>query len=397
MAETSASLSGPGRNEGEPPPPPLTDIRVRPAGSRGLNKKAILIAAGGAGAVVLGLASLNFSSDASRKPSAPAPMMSAPARPEMAKGAVGGLPANYEQAAEFERARQLPAPPQLGPALPGDVAAFAPEPLPNWRQEADEDVGFAGGVEKEPDPAVVEAKQADRSGLFFAVRAPSPAAISTSAMPRIEAPVVVAAKGLVTPASIANAGTERALFPGAVIPASLVTAINSEAPGPVIAQVSQTVYDSRTGRIVLIPQGARLVGDYRSATRYGQNRIVILWSRLVMPDGTEIAINELGSDTSGAAAIPGSVDDHWGDLFGAAALGTAINIGVASTEEPQIAYNGIGASTRDPVDQAVAEGIQRSASSVTSRVVDRSLALPPTIRVEAGKRIAVMVSRRLEF
>jgi len=83
------------------------------------------------------------------------------------------------------------------------------------------------------------------------------------------------------------------------------------------------------------------------------------------------------------------------DVFGAVALGTLINVGVASTEDPQLTYGGIGVITRDPVDEAIAEGAQRTASVVTNRAVDRSLAIPPTIRVEARRRISVIVSRRI--
>lgn len=375
----------------EPPPPPLTEIRVRPPSGRGLNKTAIIITVGGAGAVLLGLASLNVSSGPSGKPAQPPRAMSAPARPEMAKGAVGGLPATYAQAAEFERARQ--APPRLGPPLPGDVAAFAPDNDEHWRGDA-ADMDDAPPARTPPDPAEIEANEADRSALFFALRAPPPAA---TAPPQSQPPVVSPHPPSQEAAHPPERASGRALFPGAVIPASLVTAINSEAPGPVIAQVTQAVRDSATGRNVLIPQGARLIGDYRPAARYGQNRVVIRWSRLIMPDGEEIALDEPASDPSGAAAIPGAVDDHWLDLLGAATLGTLINIGVASTEEPQLTYSGLGVSTRDPVEQAVSEGVQRSASSVTSRIVERGLALPPTIRVEAGKRIVVMVSRRTEF
>lgn len=86
-----------------------------------------------------------------------------------------------------------------------------------------------------------------------------------------------------------------------------------------------------------------------------------------------------------------------GDVFGAAALGTLINVGVATTEDPQITFSGIGAVSRDPVDQAIQDGVQRSASTVTNRVVDRGLAIPPTIRVPAGARISVIVTRRSMF
>lgn len=113
-----------------------------------------------------------------------------------------------------------------------------------------------------------------------------------------------------------------------------------------------------------------------------------------MPNGDEIALDEAAVDPSGAAGVSGQVDNHWGDVFGAAVLGTLINIGVATTEDPQLTYGGVGIVSRDPVDAAIADGVQRTASTVTNRVVDRSLAIPPTIRVEAGKRITVIVTRR---
>jgi type IV secretion system protein VirB10 len=161
--------------------------------------------------------------------------------------------------------------------------------------------------------------------------------------------------------------------------------------------VTQAIYDSGTGQTLLIPQGARLIGDYRSSTRYGQSRVAITWSRLIMPDGREITLAETALDPSGAAGVSGQVDDHWGDVFAAAALGTIINIGVATTEEPQLTYGGFGVTTRDPVDAAVADGVQRSASSVTNRVVDRGLGTPPTIRVPAGTKVSVIVTRRTAF
>src|SRR5690606_5320063 len=115
------------------------------------------------------------------------------------------------------------------------------------------------------------------------------------------------------------------------------------------------------------PQGARLIGDYRSTSKYGQSRVAILWSRLIMPDGEAIPLDEPAVDPSGAAGAAGKVDNHWGDVFGAAALGTLINIGVATTEEPQLTYGGIGVVTRDPVDGALTDGVQRGANIVTNR------------------------------
>lgn len=382
-------------------PPPLSSIRVKGPKPRGLNKPAIIAAAGGGTAIVLVLASGAFSTDPSRKPAETRPMMSDPARPEMAKGAVRDLPASYAEAPSYLAANQpAPPPPQLGPPLPGDIAAFAPEqPQLRGPQHASWEEPYDYQSPTAEDPAEIEAAQADRSGLFFALRQ-EPAKAPQQPGPVIQTPpanpLTTLARGPDDQQSALPA-TNRTLHPGAVISASLVTEINSESPGPIIAQITQSIYDSATGRTLLIPQGARLIGDYRSASKYGQSRLAIIWSRLIMPDGSEIALDEAAVDPSGAAGVAGKVDNHWGDVFGAAALGTLINIGVATTEDPQLTYGGIGVVSRDPVDAAIADGVQRNASIVTNRVVDRSLAIPPTIRIEAGKRISVIASRRISF
>ncbi|OYX47003.1 MAG: hypothetical protein B7Y90_13965 [Alphaproteobacteria bacterium 32-64-14] len=393
-------------------PPQLDAIRVKGPGARGLNKPAILTAAGGGVAVVLLLASGAFSSNPSTKPATTKPMMSDPARPEMAQGAIKALPVDYAQAAalEAQQADQTPTPfdqagpPQLGPPLPGDIAAFAqaqqaPGEMPAYSNDWSTPAAYA--PPPAPDPAIAEAAAADRSGIFFALREEPGKADMAAAQPiayqaQSRSPLTaLAPQDRDQPASAAH--NDRVLFPGTVIPASLVTDLNSESPGPVIAQVTQTIYDSATGRIALIPQGARLMGEYRSSSRYGQSRIAIIWSRLIMPNGDEVVLDEVGADPSGAAGVRGEVDNHWGDVFGAATLGTLINVGVATTEEPQLTYGGIGAISRDPVDAAIADGVQRSASGVTNRVVDRGLGIPPTIRASAGTRISIIVTRRTTF
>lgn len=379
-----------------PAPPPLTDIRIRGPQPKGLNKAAILIAAGGGLAITLMVGATAFAPPKTRSAADSKPLMSAPARPEMAQGAVRNLPATYEHAAA--RAPALPPDPPavLGPPLPGDVASFAPAKTTqrqheDWRAEP----ARSGAPEDEaPDPEVEEARLAERSQLFFALRqepaSRSPGAEQTP--PPTDRPFAALSRG--QPDDVLDDAGGPSLFPGAIISASLLTGIDSESPGPVIAQVTQTVHDSATGRVGLIPQGARLIGGYTSATRHGQARIAIMWSRLIMPDGTEVKLDEAGADPSGAAGVSGAIDNHWADVFGAAALGTLINIGVAATEDPQITYGGVGLPG-DPVSRAVNEGVQRSAGIVTNRVVGRSLAIPPTLRVESGKRVSIIVTRRL--
>lgn len=399
-----AGVDEPPRQEPDAEPPPLDAIRVKGPGAKGLNKPAILAAAGGGVAIVLVLASGAFSSGPSRKPAETKPMMSDPVRPEVAQGAVRDLPADYTQAAAQQATLQ---PPQLGPPLPGDIAAFAPperdlrgysSSQDDWSTSTPEPYRSAEPI----DPSLVEAEQAERSGLFFALREEPDKSVAPQGQPApaIQAPprsplTVMAPQAPDRQATDRQA--ERSLFPGAIVPASLVTELNSESSGPVIAQVTQSIYDSATGRTLLIPQGTRLIGDYKSSARYGQSRVAIVWSRLIMPNGDEVALDEAAVDPSGAAGVSGQVDNHWGDVFGAAVLGTLINIGVATTEDPQLTYGGVGIVSRDPVDAAVADGVQRTASTVTNRVVDRGLAIPPTIRVEAGKRISVVVTRKLRL
>lgn len=382
-----------------PEPPPLDAIRIKGPPARGLNKKAIIAAAGGGVAIVLVLASGAFSSGSSRKPAETKPMMSDPARPEMAKGAIRALPSDYTQAAALAPVHLPPAIPQLGPPLPGDVAAFADQ-QPTLRGRTS-DASYDWSAEPPPavDPGVQaerdEYNAAQRSGIFFSLRTQGDTKQATA--PELVAPPSNVSLQTMSVAADAPDRRDHLLFTGAIIPASLVTELNSESPGPVIAQVTQSIYDSATGRNLLIPQGARLIGDYRSSTRYGQSRVAITWQRLILPDGSERAFNEGALSPDGSAGINGEVDNHFGDIFGAALLGTVINIGAATTEDPQITFSGIGAVSRDQVDAAIADGIQRTASAVTNRVVDRGLAVPPTIRVKAGARISVIVTRSSMF
>jgi type IV secretion system protein VirB10 len=394
-------MEDPPRQPADQAPPPLDAIRVKGPQARGLNKPAIVAAAGGGVAIVLVLASGAFSSGPSRRPADTKPLMSDPARPEMAQGAIRALPADYTEAAARIPDPAPVAPPQLGPPLPGDIAAFAQPELP-LHGRAPEPAYAWDNTDSAVLPAPASAmedeeRDAERSALFFALRSGPHQAIAAMDKAEAPAPRTVPRPGSLWGPDPAPPSGDRALFPGAIIPASLVTELNSESAGPVIAQVTRSIYDSTTGRNLLIPQGARLIGEYKSSTRYGQSRIAITWRRLIMPDGAERALDEAAVSPGGAAGVDGEIDNHWGEVFGAAILGTLINVGVAATEDPSLTFSGIGAVTRDPVDQAIQDGVQRSASTVTNRVVDRGLAIPPTIRVQAGARISVIVTRRSIF
>lgn len=393
----------------EPAPPPPLSIRVKPKGARGLNKPAIIGVVGGAATLVLVLSVTGLGAPPAAQKDAQRPLMSDPARPEMAQGRVRELPKSYEEAAAFARESGMREPiPELGDPMAGDIAAFAPQdnfvgidPAAYGSKAREPASASSIAYTREATPAgPSESDQALRSGLFFQLRerndgASAAHSVSTAAPTADES---VDDRALKTSSHrLISAASRYSLHPGTIIPASLVTAIHSEAPGPVIAQVTQGVYDSSTGNRLLIPQGARLIGAYRSATRYGQSRIAVTWSRLVMPDGREIVLDEISVDGTGASGIAGAVDNHWGEVFGAAALGTLINVAAATTEDRTsigLTYGGVDVyAADDPAADAAREGVQRAASAVTGRVVERGLAIPPTIRVPAGSRVSAIVSR----
>ena len=115
---------------------------------------------------------------------------------------------------------------------------------------------------------------------------------------------------------------------GTVIPAALITGIRSDLPGQITAQVTEAVYDSPTGKYLLIPQGAKLIGQYDSSVAFGQCRVLLVWTRIIMPDGDSIVLErQPGADTQGYAGLEDEVDNHWGMLFKAAVLSTLLSVG----------------------------------------------------------------------
>ncbi len=115
---------------------------------------------------------------------------------------------------------------------------------------------------------------------------------------------------------------------GAVIPAALITGIRSDLPGQITAQVTEPVYDSPTGRILLVPQGTRIIGQYDNNVQFGQRRVLLIWNRLIFPNGRSIVLErQPGADSQGYAGLEDGVDYHWGELFKAALLSTILSVG----------------------------------------------------------------------
>ncbi len=172
---------------------------------------------------------------------------------------------------------------------------------------------------------------------------------------------------------------------GAVIPAALLTGLNSDAPGRVIAQVTEPVFDSVTGAHLLIPQGARLIGAYDNNVHYGEARIVLVWNRLILPNGYSIDLgNMIGADPSGAAGVKDAVDNHLGRLGGAVGLSAIISV---------IANNSENNRHTQSLSQSVGEAGAQQAAQTGSQIVERELAVRPTLRVRPGANVRVMVTR----
>ncbi len=170
--------------------------------------------------------------------------------------------------------------------------------------------------------------------------APQPA--TPSAQQRLQALLDAAPdKRTVSPDRVAAPASANVLQAGAVIAAALITGIRSDLPGQITAQVTENTYDSPTGKILLIPQGTRVVGQYDNDVGFGQKRILLVWNRLIFPTGRSIVLErQPGADAEGYAGLQDGVDYHWGDLFKAAALSTLLSIGSqagSSGDESEIA------------------------------------------------------------
>ena len=173
---------------------------------------------------------------------------------------------------------------------------------------------------------------------------------------------------------------------GTVIAASLLTGLNSDLPGTIIAQVTQPVYDTATGQHLLIPQGARLIGRYDARVSFGQSRALIVWDRILFPDSTSIQIAALpGTDQSGFSGLKDRVDNHYGRLLGAIGLATLLGVGSELT---------FGDDESDLVE-AIRDSVQDSTNQAGQRIVDRNLNVQPTIRVRPGWPLRVIVTQDL--
>lgn len=301
--------------------------------------------------------------------------------------------------------------PRLGPPLPGDLGG----PIVAAQQRGQDvpvpPVGANG--QRDPQAQAAEAarqraqqeREAARTSSVFLghgaagagatapqiADAPDPAAPQTS--PAAEGDQA-AKRAFMAQASDQNTvSVERLTAPaspdivqaGSIISAALITGIRSDLPGQITAQVTQNVYDSVTGRILLIPQGARLIGEYDSQITAGQTRVLLAWDRLILPDGRSIVLErQPGADAAGYAGLRDKVNQHWGGVFKAAMISTLLGVGTELTTD----------NDSDLV-RALRLGTQDTINEAGQQIVQRQLNIQPTLTIRPGYPLRVVVTRDL--
>ncbi len=172
---------------------------------------------------------------------------------------------------------------------------------------------------------------------------------------------------------------------GAVIPAALVTGLRADLPGQITAQVTENVFDSPTGRHLLIPQGARLIGTYDNRVSFGQSRVLLVWTRLILPNGRSIVLERMpGADEQGFSGLEDGIDYHWGRLFLAAGLSTLLGVGLE-----------LGSSNESDIARAIRESGEDTVGRTGEEIVRRQLSVQPTLTVRPGFPVRVIVNRDL--
>ena len=333
------------------------------------------------------------------------------------------------------RYSDLPKPaPKLGPPLPGDLGDAVvgverdlgiqnPPNLP-FRPNPEEDAARAERIRQ-----ARIAQQANESGVFFQLSTKNAATPSRVAVPGGQrlTPVTPSPNSSAinrNPFEVARAGDVRGplkldlqndqnlqgrkldflnstvddkiynphklqdpaspyqVMAGTIISASLVTGINSDLPGRVIAQVTENVYDTASGRYLLIPQGSRVIGTYDSVVAFGQQRALVVWQRIIMPDGSSVQIDNLpATDTAGYAGLEDQVDFHTWRLLKGVVLSTLLGVSTELT---------FGNNESDLV-KAIRESTQNSVNQVGQRLTERNLNIQPTITIRPGWPLRIIV------
>ncbi|MET3435010.1 type IV secretion system protein VirB10 [Herbaspirillum seropedicae] len=182
---------------------------------------------------------------------------------------------------------------------------------------------------------------------------------------------------------------------GFVVPATLISGVNSELPGQIMAQIAQDVYDTPTGKYLLLPQGSRLLGSYSSDIIYGQARVLIAWQRIVFPDGKALDIGAMpGADSAGYAGFTDQVNNHYLRLFGSAILMSGVTAGIAYSQRQDQGRNQLGPPS---AGSALSEALGQQLGQVTAQLIAKNMNIAPTLEIRPGYRFNVVVTKDMAF
>lgn len=356
-----------------------------------LSRKA-LITLGGISALAVA-AALGYGLQSRKGVEAPRELLGSDSRP--AAEGLAGLPQDYTGT------------PKLGAALPGDLG----RPILNAQNQGKPVAVPSQGLNQAEQRAAQETEAARVSRLFAQIgrQASSPVSARTDGTaatlmaPETTPPINAGSaqnmqdrklafvngsvdRRIVAPDRLTPPASPYVVQAGTVIPAALITGIRSDLPGQITAQVTEAVYDSPTGRFLLIPQGARLIGQYDSSVAFGQSRVLLVWTRLIMPNGKSIVLErQPGADTEGYGGLEDAVDYHWGSLLKGALLSTLLSVGAESESSSQ----------DDAIVRALRQGASNSISQTGQQIIQRQLNIQPTLNVRPGFPVRVIVTRDL--
>lgn len=395
--------------------PEAMALRAPPRPVTRLNRRTLAILAGGLAVVVLG-ATMWSLQPRKRNTGEQAELYNVD-RVSRSEG-LDQLPADYSKLPQASAPRV----PELGPPLPGDLGPaivksqqpVTPTYTPPGRVPANAD----------HDAQRKDAEAAAGASVFFhsssqraasaptQVAAASPASGLSGFDPMAAGPASTAAQPA-DPTAVQNRQDQKEAFlkagstetrnsgnlkmpaspyqvmAGTAIAGALVTGIKSDLPGDVIATVTEPVYDTATGKFLLIPQGSRILGRYNSQVAYGQSRVQVVWNRVILPDTSSLTLDNLaGADPAGNAGLEDGVDWHWDRIFAGAALTTLLGVG-AELAAPENRQNG------DRIINAGRNSLQDSVNQVGQEMTRRNLNIQPTLTERPGLPVRIIVNRDL--
>ncbi|HGM7346648.1 TPA: TrbI/VirB10 family protein [Stenotrophomonas maltophilia] len=394
--------------------PEAVALRAQPRAVTRLNRRTLAVLVGGLSVAVLG--ATIWSLQPQRRGANEQTELYNVDRVSKSEG-LDGLPADYS--------KLPPKAPELGPPLPGDlgpaivnsqqpaVAAYAApghDPNDALRKEAEaaaaSSVFFRSGGQGQAVATATATMAQTAPGVPSAANALAAfdplAAGPASVAAQVAAPAAARSRQDQNEAFLQSGSTETRnsgnlalpaspyqVMAGTVIAGALVTGIKSDLPGDVIATVTEPVYDSATGKFLLIPQGSRILGRYNSRVSHGQSRVQVVWNRVILPDTSSLTLDNLiGTDPAGYSGLEDDVDWHWDRIVAGAVLTTLQGVG-AELASPENRQDG------NRIIIAGRDGAQDSINQVGQEITRRNMDIQPTLTIRPGLPVRVIVNRDL--